>query len=86
MIFQSVLTCAVLAALAGCASGKGIALSPKLKDLHLAATLGLDADTVLLNHSHFRNMLASLRTDDIQAEKTTVCNFESPYGVCVLRF
>ncbi|KAL1965466.1 hypothetical protein VTN77DRAFT_5722 [Rasamsonia byssochlamydoides] len=80
MVTQFALSTAVLM-LAGCASGIGFVLSPKAKDLHLAATLGLDADTVLLNHARFRQAVANLRESDIPTEWATIPIDHDDYSV-----
>ncbi|KAL1856146.1 hypothetical protein Plec18170_004015 [Paecilomyces lecythidis] len=70
--FRSILAAIALATLIGISSSMGVLMSPTLRDLQLAATLGLDADSVLFHHEQFRTIVANTAEENIPAEYATL--------------
>jgi hypothetical protein len=54
-------------------SAIGYLNSPRSRDLHLAAALGLDADTVLSNPSNFHKTLEKSISRSIPTQYVSVC-------------
>jgi hypothetical protein len=71
----------VFTILAPCATSMGFAPAPNIRDLHLASALGMDADTVLLNHAQFRQHIDNARGEEVPTEWATVCFFLSKCAI-----
>ncbi|KAJ9218938.1 hypothetical protein DTO169C6_8739 [Paecilomyces variotii] len=69
---RSALAAIALVSLIGYSSSMGVLMSPTLRDLQLAANLGLDADTVLFRHKNFRTMVANSAAENVPAEYATL--------------
>lgn len=75
-----------LATLIGISSSMGVLMSPTLRDLQLAATLGLDADSVLFHHEQFRTIVANTAEENIPAEYATVSSSNPANQFYFLKF
>lgn len=73
---RSALAAIALVSLIGYSSSMGVLMSPTLRDLQLAANLGLDADTVLFRHENFRTMVANSAAENVPAEYATVSSIK----------
>lgn len=79
-VCRSTLAGFALAALARCTAGLGARIFPTLRNLQLAADLGLDPTMALLHRKEFRTAVANCAAADVPTEYAEVCMLPEIYA------